>query len=110
MARIRSVHPDALKSDKPRRKANIVGSVRAEVAARYGCPKGERIEVGCHYCGAPGFMRWFWTERSRTGWVSLLYLEWDHVVPESRGGPTTADNLVVACQPCNRRKGSKVAA
>lgn len=29
----------------------------------------------------------------------------DHVLPTSRGGPWTWDNLVVACQECNTKKG-----
>lgn len=32
----------------------------------------------------------------------------DHVVPISRGGTHTADNLRVACQPCNNRKYNKL--
>ena len=31
----------------------------------------------------------------------------DHVVPRSRGGPDTWENLVSACGTCNSRKGSK---
>jgi 5-methylcytosine-specific restriction endonuclease McrA len=31
----------------------------------------------------------------------------DHVVPRSRGGHMTADNAVVACRRCNRRRGSR---
>lgn len=31
----------------------------------------------------------------------------DHVIPRSRGGPHTWDNLVSACKPCNHRKGGK---
>ena len=34
-------------------------------------------------------------------------LEWDHIVPLSRGGPDTPDNLVRACASCNRSKGRK---
>jgi len=34
-------------------------------------------------------------------------LEWDHIIPLSRGGPDTPDNLVRACANCNRSKGSK---
>jgi len=34
-------------------------------------------------------------------------LEWDHIIPISRGGPDTPDNLVRACASCNRSKGSK---
>lgn len=31
----------------------------------------------------------------------------DHIVPRSRGGSHTWDNLVAACKPCNHRKGGK---
>jgi len=34
-------------------------------------------------------------------------LEWDHIIPLSRGGPDTPDNLVRACAGCNRSKGRK---
>jgi len=29
----------------------------------------------------------------------------DHVIPESKGGPTTVDNLQVTCRKCNTSKG-----
>jgi len=32
----------------------------------------------------------------------------DHVVPRSRKGGSTWDNLVTACKPCNTRKGNRV--
>lgn len=44
----------------------------------------------CQYCGSPH------------------HLTLDHVVPTSRGGRTTWDNLVTSCAPCNVRKGSKL--
>ncbi|MHC5020864.1 MAG: HNH endonuclease [Planctomycetota bacterium] len=31
----------------------------------------------------------------------------DHVVPRSQGGPTSWENLVCACVPCNTRKGGR---
>ena len=31
----------------------------------------------------------------------------DHVVPKSRGGRDTWENLVAACTPCNNRKGNR---
>jgi 5-methylcytosine-specific restriction endonuclease McrA len=31
----------------------------------------------------------------------------DHIIPRSRGGQHTWDNLVSACKPCNHRKGGK---
>lgn len=49
-----------------------------------------RDNYTCAYCGARG-----------------VSLECDHVVPLSKGGPTTEDNLVTACKPCNRSKGAK---
>jgi 5-methylcytosine-specific restriction endonuclease McrA len=46
----------------------------------------------CQYCGhTPG----------RTE------LTLDHVMPRSRGGSTTWENVVTACGPCNRRKGNR---
>ncbi len=34
-------------------------------------------------------------------------LTFDHVVPRSRGGRTTWENVVAACAPCNLRKGAR---
>lgn len=34
----------------------------------------------------------------------------DHVHPRSRGGPTSADNLVLQCPNCSLRKADKIAA
>lgn len=35
-------------------------------------------------------------------------LTFDHLVPRSRGGRTTWDNIVTACEPCNLRKGGRL--
>ena len=32
----------------------------------------------------------------------------DHVLPQSRGGKTTWENVVSACAPCNTKKGNKL--
>jgi 5-methylcytosine-specific restriction endonuclease McrA len=32
----------------------------------------------------------------------------DHVIPRSRGGPSSWDNIVTCCAPCNRRKGDRL--
>ena len=45
----------------------------------------------CQYCG------------------SERHLTVDHVVPRSKGGPDTWDNLVTSCAPCNRKKGDRPA-
>src|SRR5947209_8524725 len=47
---------------------------------------------------------------ARDGWMcqycgSRSNLTVDHVVPRSKGGPSTWENIVASCAPCNRRKG-----
>lgn len=37
-------------------------------------------------------------------------LTFDHLIPRSRGGKTTWDNVITACSPCNLRKGGKMVA
>jgi 5-methylcytosine-specific restriction endonuclease McrA len=49
-----------------------------------------RDEHTCQYCG------------TRTGDLTI-----DHVVPRSRGGGHSWENLVSACRSCNHRKGGK---
>ena len=36
-------------------------------------------------------------------------LTFDHVVPRSKGGRTSWENIVAACSPCNLRKGGRLA-
>ena len=44
----------------------------------------------CQYCGSP------------------QDLTFDHLIPRSKGGQTTWQNIVTACSPCNLRKGGKL--
>ncbi len=53
----------------------------------------ERDDCTCQYCGKR---------------LSESRLSLDHVVPRSRGGGSTWDNLVVACLGCNDRKGNRL--
>lgn len=46
----------------------------------------------CQYCSSPS------------------ELTFDHVVPRSKGGRTTWENIVAACSPCNLRKGGRTPA
>ncbi len=46
-----------------------------------------RDEWTCQYCG------------------SRSNLTVDHVIPKSKGGTSSWDNIVASCAPCNRRKG-----
>jgi len=36
-------------------------------------------------------------------------LTFDHLIPRSKGGRTTWENIVTACAPCNLRKGGRLA-
>lgn len=38
---------------------------------------------------------------------STAHLTTDHLIPRSRGGDDSADNVVLACQSCNTSKGEK---
>jgi 5-methylcytosine-specific restriction endonuclease McrA len=51
-----------------------------------------RDHYHCQYCG----------ERFEPRDLTL-----DHVIPKSRGGPSSWENMVTCCKGCNRRKGSK---
>ena len=46
----------------------------------------------CQYCGTK---------------LAVSRLTFDHVVPRSRGGQTSWDNIVTSCEPCNRLKGDR---
>jgi 5-methylcytosine-specific restriction endonuclease McrA len=49
-----------------------------------------RDRFRCQYCG------------------NQKHLTVDHVVPRSKGGPDSWDNLVTSCAPCNLRKGDRL--
>lgn len=50
-----------------------------------------KMEIGnrCFYCGVSG---------------DEVKLQVDHILPISKGGSDSGDNLVLACQPCNNSK------
>jgi 5-methylcytosine-specific restriction protein A len=60
--------------------------MRAYDTKAYRAARQRLRHLPCSYCGTPG--------PSQT----------DHVVPLTRGGSSTLDNLVPACQACNLKK------
>lgn len=58
-----------------------------------------RDDYRCVYCG-----------RHRRELRGRQFLTRDHVIPTSRGGPNTWENVVTACSPCNNRKGDRLPA
>jgi hypothetical protein len=52
----------------------------------------ERARQCCEYCRMPQAF-------------DEIAFEIDHIIPRKHGGPTTADNLALACFFCNNRKG-----
>jgi|SRR5690606_497971 len=54
-----------------------------------------RDRYTCQYCG-----------RHQSELRGRAFLTRDHVLPLSRGGSNTWDNVLTACSPCNNRKGS----
>ena len=39
---------------------------------------------------------------------SIEDLEFDHIIPLSKGGSSTADNLRILCRVCNRKRGANL--
>jgi 5-methylcytosine-specific restriction endonuclease McrA len=77
---------------------NVPKHIRLKIASAermWKVPPVNRREVlrrdhhSCQYCG------------------SSKRLTLDHVLPRSKGGPHTWDNVVTACERCNSRKGDR---
>ena len=56
-----------------------------------------RDDYACQYCG-----------RHRSDLKGRQFLTRDHIVPVSRGGGNSWDNVVTSCSPCNNRKGNRL--
>src|SRR5258708_193532 len=62
----------------------VEASVRARVRSKY-----------------PSALRWGTKNVEQHAAFQCMWLQYDHVLPNSRGGESTLDNVVVTCAPCN---------
>jgi 5-methylcytosine-specific restriction endonuclease McrA len=65
------------------------GQLQGYLLREYLLAKWQRQCAYCHTSGVP--------------------LQVEHLIPKSRGGSDRASNLVIACEPCNKRKGTRTA-
>ena len=80
----------------------------------------ERDGWRCRFCGMPVIeervrramrkaypeaLRWGKRNAERHAAFLCLWLQYDHVLPHSRGGDSSPENMVVACAPCNFGRG-----
>jgi hypothetical protein len=74
-------------------RAKLYKGLRSGSMSRRSLMDDERLKMTmpqcCGYCGAQHF------------------LSLDHLVPVSKGGPDTGDNVVWACRSCNSSKGAR---
>ena len=77
----------------------------------------EKCDFTCQGCGETG--KFFpdsgcvlGQEQKPVNWDCTLYrrisMEFDHILPLSKGGKTELDNLQLLCRKCNRGKGDRV--
>lgn len=81
----------------------------------------ERDGYNCRYCGAPVIRKdvcqllhrfypdavpWGRTDASRHAAFQAMWLQFEHLLPHSRGGETSMENMIIACAPCNFGKDS----
>lgn len=79
----------------------------------------QRDGFHCRYCGIPVIReevrrkihkaypdaaRWGKTTASHHAALQCMWLVYEHVVPHSRGGDNSYDNMIISCQPCNCAK------
>jgi hypothetical protein len=52
-------------------------------------------------CAYPDALPWGVTNQTQHAAFQCMWMQFDHVVPHSRGGDNTLENVVVTCAPCN---------
>ena len=94
-------HPEKAQEFNRKRRARVNGVehipyTKEEVLEKYGS--------NCHICGTPIDLK-APRKAGKKGWEHGLHL--DHLIPISKGGPDTIDNVRPAHGVCNLSKGAK---
>jgi hypothetical protein len=94
-------------AERPRPRAPTSEAKRAIV---------KRDGYHCRFCGIavidktirtllrgayPDALRWGRSNAEQHAAFQCMWLQYDHVLPNGRGGASSEDNLVVTCAPCN---------
>jgi 5-methylcytosine-specific restriction endonuclease McrA len=76
----------------------------------------------CRFCGIPVIeksirekirmaypeaLRWRAKNAEQHAAFQCMWLQYDHLLPYSRAGETSLDNLVITCAPCNNGRGER---
>lgn len=109
---VRVPKPDADTQWMPKAERDPVRNVRRAVKATVLARDGYR----CRYCGIPvvdaeirkiahklypGAIPWDRDPTRQHAAFQCFWLQYDHVVPHSHGGPSSEENVVVSCALCN---------
>ena len=94
-------HPEKAQAFNRKRRARVnnvehIPYTKEEVLKKYG--------TDCHICGTPIDLK-APRKAGKTGWEHGLHL--DHLIPISKGGPDTIDNVRPAHGVCNLSKGAR---
>jgi 5-methylcytosine-specific restriction endonuclease McrA len=89
---------------RPKVHPNTIARIRREVFSR--------DEFTCKACDWTAIVPDEWAGRYTISGTNAagkwVYLELDHVLPYSLGGPFTVSNLQTLCNRCNAKKGARV--
>jgi 5-methylcytosine-specific restriction endonuclease McrA len=111
--RFRSVPNSPPRLPDPPKPRNPTAETRRQVKQRDG--------FFCRFCGIPviearvrqkirsvypGVLRWGSRNAEQHAAFQCMWLQYDHILPNCRGGESSVDNVVVTCAPCNNGHGN----
>lgn len=98
-AKVRAEASIRQRLSRKNRDEGVTGVARTSIPKPFTRHVLNRDGFTCVYCGTSSDEK---TEASRKAVLSI-----DHIVPESRGGSASVDNLVCCCRKCNSEKNDR---